>query len=107
MNIRELAERDLKDVKRNLERAKTKQNVPQSEIEHLEELCVLRAKILERCKNLKKSVVIDSEESAFKYIESVLNNWGSWRTHHIYLVQALEMLLKSHQSKARTRNESI
>lgn len=105
MNIRELAERDLKDVKRNLERAKSKQNVPRSEIEHLEELYILRAKILERCKGRKKSVVINSEDSAFKYIESVLNNWGSWRTHHIYLVQALEMLLKLHQSKERTQSE--
>ena len=47
MNVLELAERDLKKVTINLEQAKRKPNVSKSELEHLEELYLLRSKIVE------------------------------------------------------------
>ena len=47
MTIIELAERDFRRAKINLENARKKPNVPQSELEHLAELCVLRQHILE------------------------------------------------------------
>ena len=46
-----------------------------------------------------KKVIIEDEISAVKYIEMVLNEWDSWRDHHIYLVQALQILLKINKSK--------
>ena len=44
-----LATRDLKKVEISLERARNKPNVPTSEIEHLEELVILRKEILQKC----------------------------------------------------------
>ena len=41
-----LAERDLKKAEISLKRAKERPNAPQSELEHLEELCLLRRAIL-------------------------------------------------------------
>ena len=49
-----------------------------------------------------KKVIIEDEMSAVKYIEMVLNEWDSWRDHHIYLVQALQILLKANKSKNET-----
>jgi hypothetical protein len=49
MTIHELTERDFHRAKINLEKAKKKPNVPQSELEHLAELCVLRQHIFELC----------------------------------------------------------
>ena len=48
MTVEELVKRDFNKVKGNFERAKRKKNVPQFELEHLEELCKLRKEILER-----------------------------------------------------------
>ena len=47
MNVFELAERDLKKVTINLEQAKRKPNVSKSELQHLEELYLLRSKIID------------------------------------------------------------
>ena len=47
MTIYELTERDFLRAKINFENAKRKPNVPQSELEHLAELCVLRKHIFE------------------------------------------------------------
>ena len=46
-----------------------------------------------------KKIIIDDEKSAVEYIKSVLNEWDSWKTHHIYLVQALEELLFVNESR--------
>jgi hypothetical protein len=46
-----------------------------------------------------KNIIIEDEESAVKYIEYVLSEWDAWKTHHVLLVQALEILLKIHQRK--------
>ena len=46
-----------------------------------------------------KKVIIEDEKAAVEYIESVLNEWDSWKSHHIYLVQALQMLLKINKFK--------
>lgn len=48
MTAYELAKRDFDKAEGNFERAKRKKNVPQFELEHLEELCKLRKEILER-----------------------------------------------------------
>ena len=48
MTAEELVKRDFRKSLGNLERAKRKPNVPQAELEHLEELCKLRKIILER-----------------------------------------------------------
>ena len=48
MTIEYLVERDLYKAQKNLERAKTKSNVPKEEIEQLEELLELRKQIAER-----------------------------------------------------------
>lgn len=48
MTAYELAKRDFDKAEGNFERAKRKKNIPQSELEHLEELCKLRKTILER-----------------------------------------------------------
>lgn len=47
MTIYELTERDFLRAKINFENAKRKPNVPQSELEHLAELCALRKHIFE------------------------------------------------------------
>ena len=47
MTIYELTERDFLRAKINFENAKRKPNAPQSELEHLAELCVLRKHIFE------------------------------------------------------------
>lgn len=36
---------------------------------------------------------ITTEQEAIKYVENLLNNWSSWREHHIALVQSLEIIL--------------
>ena len=46
-----------------------------------------------------KKVIIDDEKSAVEYLEMVLNEWDSWRDHHICLVKALQILLKINKSK--------
>lgn len=48
-----------------------------------------------------KKIIIDDEKSAVEYIKSVLNEWDSWKTHHIYLVQALEKLLTINESRRK------
>jgi len=45
-------------------------------------------------------IIIDDEKSAVEYIRTVLTEWDAWKTHHVLLVQALEILLKIHQRKA-------
>lgn len=50
MTVQELVERDLKKAQINLEKAKSKPSIPLSELEHMEELCRLRAKIVELIK---------------------------------------------------------
>ena len=47
MNVYELAERDLRKAKINLEQAQRRPNVPLLDLQHLEELCVLREQIVE------------------------------------------------------------
>ena len=39
---------------------------------------------------------MDSEEiqKAISYLEHILEDWGTWRTHHEQLCQAIEMLLE-------------
>lgn len=49
MTIYELTERDFRKAKINLENAKKKANVPQTELEHLAELCILRREIFKKC----------------------------------------------------------
>ena len=48
-----------------------------------------------------KKIIIDDEKSAVEYIKSVLNEWDSWKNHHIYLVQALEKLLTINESRRK------
>ena len=47
MNIYELAERDLRKAEHSLAMAKKRPNVPEAELEHIENLCRLRKEILE------------------------------------------------------------
>lgn len=47
-----------------------------------------------------KKMIIDDEKSAVEYLDNVLKEWGSWRDHHLYLVQALETLLRINKSKS-------
>ena len=47
MTIYELAERDLRKAEHSLTMAKKRPNVPQAELEHIENLCRLRKEILE------------------------------------------------------------
>lgn len=47
-------------------------------------------------------IIIDTEESAIEYIRTVLSDWDAWKTHHVLLVQALEVLLKTHKSKSES-----
>ena len=47
----------------------------------------------------RKHIEIDTEELAIQYIQTILAEWKSWKTHHIPLVQALELLLKAHTRK--------
>lgn len=54
MTIYELTERDFRRAKINLEKARKKQNVPQSELEHLAELCVLRKAILDSLNKIRR-----------------------------------------------------
>ena len=62
---------------------------------------------------MKKKRFIDNEEMAIAYLESVLNEWDSWKTHHVLLVEAIELLLKSNESKRelikvlRFQNEAL
>jgi hypothetical protein len=55
MTIYELIERDLRRAERNLERAKKKPNAPVSELEHLEELYVLRREIFELVERVRET----------------------------------------------------
>ena len=43
--------------------------------------------------------VIEDEKAAIEYIEMVLSEWKQWHTHHTALVQALEVLLRVHNSQ--------
>lgn len=54
MTIYELTERDFRRAKINLENARKKPNVPQSELEHLAELCVLRKAILDSLNKIRR-----------------------------------------------------
>ena len=47
MTIYELAERDVRKAENSLAMAKKRPNVPEAELEHIEELCQLRKEILE------------------------------------------------------------
>ena len=47
MTVLELAERDLRKAKINLEHAQHRPNVPILDLQHLEEQCVLREQIVE------------------------------------------------------------
>ncbi len=51
MTISELAERDLRKAEHSLVMAKKRPNVPEAELEHIEELCRLRKEILEIIKS--------------------------------------------------------
>ena len=51
-----------------------------------------------------KKVIIEDETSAINYLEKVLKEWDSWRDHHIYLVQAVEILLKSNKNMTKYIN---
>lgn len=53
-----------------------------------------------------KNIIIEDEKSALDYIETVLSDWDAWKSHHVLLVQALEVLLKSHQ-KLTIENEKL
>jgi hypothetical protein len=55
MTIYELIERDLRRAERNLESAKKKPNAPVSELEHLEELYVLRREIFELVERVRET----------------------------------------------------
>lgn len=69
MTVLELVERDLKKARINLEKAKAKQNTPPSELEHMEELCGLRAKIVELIEeNEKLLTVIFKKEDTMQII---------------------------------------
>ena len=52
-----------------------------------------------------KKRIINDEEMAIAYLESVLNEWDSWKTHHVLLVEAIELLLKLNKSRNETRTE--
>jgi hypothetical protein len=67
MTVQELVERDLKKARINLEQAKARANTPLPEVEHLEELCRLRARIIE----LTKST--DVAREIFEEIEKILD----------------------------------
>ena len=54
MTILELAERDFRKAKINLKNARERPNVPQSELEHLAELCVLRKAILDSLNKIRR-----------------------------------------------------
>lgn len=47
MTILELAERDLRQAKINLEHAQQRPNVPLLDLRHLKDLCILREQIVE------------------------------------------------------------
>ena len=47
MTVLELAERDLRKAKINLEHAQHRPNVPLLDLQHLEDLCILREQIVE------------------------------------------------------------
>ena len=49
-----------------------------------------------------KKPIIEDVESAVAYIKTVLEEWDAWKTHHISLVEALEILLKSYESKSKS-----
>ena len=51
-----------------------------------------------------KKIIIDDEKSAVEYIKSVLNEWDAWKTHHKYLVQALEVLVNGRKADITTIN---
>lgn len=44
---------------------------------------------------------VDDERSAIEYIKTILSEWDVWVTHHKPLVQALEILLATHESKTK------
>ena len=45
-----------------------------------------------------KHIIIEDERSAIEYIETVLSEWDAWKSHHVTLVQALEILVQAHKS---------
>ena len=55
MNVYELAERDLRKAKINLEQAQRRPNVPLLDLQHLEDLCALREQIVEILQSQKQS----------------------------------------------------
>ncbi len=40
-----------------------------------------------------------TKEQSIEYLEKVLENWGTWRTHHEQLCQAIEILLEEIKSE--------
>ena len=47
-----------------------------------------------------KKVLVEDEKSAVEYVQMVLREWGNWQKHHIYLVQALQILLRVNNVKS-------